>query len=398
MNTTEKVNKYILENPDHTDQQVADACGTTRGTASQLRMRLRQKGILAAADPNWRRMQRGSVSTQPAATAEEEKPADVSARIRNLFKKKDLHTFEELSNLLDCGIGKIRQIIDEEIIAGVNYKIEGTHVLFSKIIERSEPKVLNIEKMSTGFYRFGVTGDNHLCSRYERMDALNALYDLFEAEGISRVFNTGNWIDGEARFNKHDLKVHGLDNQLNYWIDNYPSRQGIITEYITGDDHEGWYTQREGINVGKYAERKAKDAGRNDLLFLGHMEADVILPAPNGQTVVRVLHPGGGSSYAISYTSQKIVESYTGAEKPHVLFDGHYHKAGYNYIRGVHVVQTGCTQDQTPFMRKKRLAAHIGGWIIEFAVDDQGAITRFKKEFIPFYDRGYYEKWGYKWK
>jgi hypothetical protein len=252
--------------------------------------------------------------------------------------------------------------------------------------------------MSTGFYRFGVTGDNHLCSRYERLDVLNALYDLFEGEGITRVFNTGNWIDGEARFNKHDLKVHGLDNQLNYWIDNYPQRPGVVTEYITGDDHEGWYTQREGINVGKYAERKARDAGREDLVFLGHMEADIILPAPNGQTVVRVLHPGGGSAYAISYTSQKIVESYTGAEKPNILLDGHYHKAGYNYIRGVHVVQTACTQDQTPFMRKKRLAAHLGGWIIEFSVDEQGAITRFKKEFIPFYDKGYYEKWGYKWK
>jgi hypothetical protein len=128
------------------------------------------------------------------------------------------------------------------------------------------------------------------------------------------------------------------------------------------------------------------------------MEADVILKASQGETILRVLHPGGGSAYAISYTSQKIVESYSSGEKPHILLDGHYHKAGYNYIRGVHVVQTGCTQDQTPFMRKKRLAAHLGGWIIEFSVDDQGAITRFKQEFIPFYDNGYYTKWGYQWK
>jgi predicted phosphodiesterase len=113
---------------------------------------------------------------------------------------------------------------------------------------------------------------------------------------------------------------------------------------------------------------------------------------------LRVLHPGGGSSYAISYTSQKIVESYTGAEKPDILFDGHYHKAGYNYIRGVHVVQTGCTQDQTPFMRKKRLAAHLGGWIIEFTVDTNGAVIRFKQEWIPFFDKAYYKKWEYLWK
>jgi hypothetical protein len=684
MNTTEKVMAYILDNPDHKDELVAEACNTTKGTAAQMRSRLRKQGKLPPREENWRRAPRAaSPQVNIPAGNSDEKSVDITAKIRQLFRKKDVYTFEEVSNILDCGIGKVRQVIEEEIAAGVNYKIDGSHIIFSRIIERSEPKVLNIEKMSTGFYRFGVTGDNHLCSRYERQDVLNALYDLFEAEGITRVFNTGNWIDGEARFNKHDLKVHGLDNQLNYWIDNYPQRPGVVTEYITGDDHEGWYTQREGINVGKYAERKARDAGREDLVFLGHMEADIILPAPNGQTVVRVLHPGGGSAYAISYTSQKIVESYTGAEKPNILLDGHYHKAGYNYIRGVHVVQTACftgntriktvegykrikdiqigdlvlthknryrkvtrlepkrkasdfwrlnygrkgrpdqtltatsehpilverdgikewlpiceiiagdkvfvvtsecqvtgekipywmklsenanpmhkqatrdklsitkggfkrkragagsgathmtrdiipfceqmqkegwqivpvgadvipdavgfkdgkivlfelerqqgnnlefkknkykgnaingfidsvqwidlsepkkqprsfyemdesgfvkvevvscepvdknsstrkcetvynfeveqdnsyvagnvvvhncTQDQTPFMRKKRLAAHLGGWIIEFSVDEQGAITRFKKEFIPFYDKGYYEKWGYKWK
>jgi hypothetical protein len=324
---------------------------------------------------------------------------DIKGKIKDLFKKQDVHTLESLSDHFDTGIGKIKTTVEGLINEGHNFKIENGYVLFSNIIEKSESRILNVNKMSSGFYRFGAVGDNHLCSRYERLDVLNALYDLYKSEGIEVVYNTGNWIDGEARFNKHDLKVHGLDNQLNYFIDNYPQKEGIVTHYITGDDHEGWYTQREGINVGMYTETKARKAGREDLVFLGHMEADVILKAKEGETKLRVLHPGGGSAYAISYTSQKIVESYTGGDKPHILLDGHYHKAGYNYIRGVHVVQTGCTQDQTPFMRKKRLAAHLGGWIIEFSVDDHGAITRFKQEFIPFYDSNYYKDgWEYKWR
>lgn len=347
------------------------------------------------------RMQNGIIA-EPKAKKEPEPPKvktepPLPERIKALFKKQDVHTLEGISDQLDTGIGKVKAEIEAMIGEGHNYKIEDGRVLFSNILPKSEAYTLDISKLSTGFYRFGVTGDNHLCSRYQRMDVLNALYDIFQREGINVVFNTGNWIDGEARFNKHDLIVHGLDNQLNYFIDNFPQRPGIVTKCITGDDHEGWYTQREGINVGMYMENKARKAGREDIVFLGHMEADVILKAPQGETVLRVLHPGGGSAYAISYTSQKIVESYSGGEKPHILLDGHYHKAGYNYIRGVHVVQTGCTQDQTPFMRKKRLAAHLGGWIIEFAVDDFGAITRFKQEFIPFYDNGYYSKWDYKW-
>jgi hypothetical protein len=395
MTATEKIKRFILQNPDASNEQAATACNNTKNFVSKCRAELRKEGRLPPAPEDYRRKQGENYHTLPEATKGEE---NITGRLKALFKRKDVQTFEDLSNQLDCGIGKVKQLIGELVSQGHNFKVNGETIIFSHLIEKSESRVMDVEKMSTGFYRFGVTGDNHLCSRYERLDVLNNLYDLFAGEGITRVFNTGNWIDGEARFNKHDLKVHGLDNQINYFLENYPQRKGVQTDYITGDDHEGWYTQREGINVGMYAENKARKAGREDLGFLGHMEADVILKASQGETILRVLHPGGGSAYAISYTSQKIVESYSSGEKPHILLDGHYHKAGYNYIRGVHVVQTGCTQDQTPFMRKKRLAAHLGGWIIEFSVDDQGAITRFKQEFIPFYDNGYYTKWGYQWK
>lgn len=338
-----------------------------------------------------------SKGEKPAAAADE---FDLAGKLKNVFKRTDVISFEELSNSLDIGIGRVKETVQKLIAEGFNYKIDNGNVIASRTIPKSESTVLSVNKMSTGFYRFGVTGDNHLCSKYERLDVLHALYDLFKEEGIETVYNTGNWIDGEARFNKHDLNTHGLDNQLDYWIKNFPQRDGITTHYITGDDHEGWYTQREQINVGELSQFKAERAGRSDLHYIGHMEADIILPAkePGGKTIIRVLHPGGGSAYAVSYTAQKIVESYSGGEKPDVLLLGHYHKAEYSYIRGVHTVQTGCTQDQTPFMRKKRLAAHLGGWIIEIATDDIGAVTKFRQEFFPFYDNSYYSKWGYKWK
>jgi hypothetical protein len=90
---------------------------------------------------------------------------------------------------------------------------------------------------------------------------------------------------------------------------------------------------------------------------------------------VRVLHAGGGSGAAISLTSQRIVESYHEREKPHILLVGHYHKSEYlpDY-KGVHIIQTGTTQEQTPFMRKKRLAAHLGGWIVKVTVSPDGGL------------------------
>ena len=334
---------------------------------------------------------------KPKEQVEIKPGVDKYDKIKQKLKDKKKYSKEELSNYLDTGIGKIDELIVRMKEEGYNVVQMDNSYMLSEIIEKHEPRVMNINKMSSGTYRIGFCGDNHLCSKYERLDILNALYDHYEDNGVAAVYNTGNWIDGEARFNKHDIHVHGLDNQLDYFINKYPQRNNLTTYFITGDDHEGWYTQREGVDVGFICEARARKAGRTDLVYIGHMESDIIFPAENGKTILRVQHPGGGSSYAISYTSQKIVESFSGNEKPDILAIGHYHKAEYIFVRGVHVVQTACTQDQSPFMRKKRLAAHLGGWIIEFSTDSQGAITRFKSEYLPFYDKDYYKKWGYAW-
>ena len=241
-------------------------------------------------------------------------------------------------------------------------------------------------------FTFGACGDQHLGSKYERLDVNEAIYDAFAAEGITTVFNTGNWIDGEARFNTHDLHRHGMDSQIRYLTEVYPRRDGITTYAVAGDDHEGWYSQNSGVDIGRYAERAFRDAGRTDWVDLGYMEAPVNLVSPltGKKSILSVVHPGGGSSYALSYSIQKIIESLDGGEKPAIGLYGHYHKLWSGNIRNVWCVQTGTGQDQTPFMRKKRLEAHVGAYICKATMDPAtGAIVRFRAECLRFFNRGY---------
>lgn len=240
--------------------------------------------------------------------------------------------------------------------------------------------------------RFGVCGDKHMGNMHSRLDVMKLLYDLYEKEGINTVYDTGNWIDGEARFNKGELLVHGMDGQINYWIENHPSKPGIVTHFVAGDDHEGWYQQRDCLEIGRYAMLMAQHAGRQDLKYLGYAESMVELKARKGSRMMMVNHPGGGSAYAISYKGQKYVESLQGGEKPAVVLQGHYHKFNVGFPREVWVVDTGTCCDQTLFMRKKQLSAHVGGSIVELMQAPDGRITRFRVEFLPFYDRGFYEK------
>jgi hypothetical protein len=241
----------------------------------------------------------------------------------------------------------------------------------------------------------GAMGDLHAASKYTRWEVREDLMKRAADSGASCIFDTGNWIDGEAPFNRYDIEVAGLDNQVATLARNYP-KVGIPTYAVTGDDHEGWYIRREGIDVGRYCESVMRDSG-HDWHDLGYMEADVVLQNANSGVVsiLRVVHPGGGSSYATSYRPQKIIESYEGGEKPAVVFFGHYHKLDCLNVRNVWSVQTGCGQDQTPFMRKKSLEAHVGGAIVEMEQDPKtGAIISFKPELRRYFNRDYYVKQG----
>jgi hypothetical protein len=249
-----------------------------------------------------------------------------------------------------------------------------------------------------GVLRFATVGDTHLGSKYAREDCLGEFYDEVAGRGISVVLHAGNWIDGEASFNRHDISVHGMDAQMKYLADHYPKRDGVMTWAVAGADHEGWYSRREGVDVGRYAENHMRQAGREDWVDLGYMEC--FIPLVHGATgkshQLCLMHPGGGSAYAISYAPQKIVEGFDGGDKPAVLVLGHYHKASYNLIRNVHVIQTGCFQDQTVFMRQLKIASHIAGCFVELKLDpDTGAVVECGTKFRNYFVRDYYRnRWS----
>lgn len=259
---------------------------------------------------------------------------------------------------------------------------------------------LNPDMWDGEWMKFGYVSDNHLCSHFERLDVLNLAYDMFQREGVKIVLNGGNWIDGEARFNKNEIHTTGFGRQMAYAVKHYPYREGIETWFVSGDDHEGWYNQREGINSGDYFQTLREQDGKFDLKHLGYIEADINLNAGSFDNPlwVRLMHAGGGTAYAISYTAQKIVESFQPGEKPHALFLGHYHKYDKSFIRGVHVWQMACTMDQSIFMRKKKIEAHVGFGIAEFCRNEDGYLVRVRDEFVPVFDKKFYEGKDKYWK
>ena len=318
----------------------------------------------------------------------------LDAQVKKLLLKRS-YTLVELSNKLNVAPRVIEDSVGRLKLQNHNIALEPEGISIEKTPQPMERLVVNSRDfvLDGEWRKFGALGDTHLASKYSRLDVLRCAYKIYEDEGITTVYHTGNIVDGECRFNKHDLLTRsGMAAQIEYLINEYPEIKGITTYFVVGDDHEGWWAQREGIDVGKYIQAEAEKAGRNDLQYIGYMERDIELKAKHGSAPIRIMHSGGGSAYAVSYTTQKIVESLQGGEKPRVLYVGHHHKFEHGYPREVHTVQTATTEDQTPFMRKNKIQAHVGVTINKFHQADTGEINRFSVEFIPWYDREFYFK------
>jgi hypothetical protein len=283
-----------------------------------------------------------------------------------------------------CAVNKVQfNSFREQIQALVDegYQIvehDGIYSLYKDIIPTKN--FHQIDWQGNKIIKFGVVSDNHLGSIYQQLTFLHHLYDIFEQEGIERVFNPGDITEGWKMRTGHEFECHplayGISAQIDYVVRNYPKKNAIATDFILGN-HDLSGLKIAGINIGEVI---AKD--RPDMIYRGMLNAKIEL-TPN--CIIELNHPLDGATYAISYAPQKYADSMTGGQKPNILLGGHHHKALYLPYRNIHIIETGTTEAQSGWMRGKRIAAVVGGWIITVHVNDEGEIVRFMPEFIPLY-------------
>lgn len=223
--------------------------------------------------------------------------------------------------------------------------------------------------------RFWFATDLHMGSEVYKAEFLDSL--LKEAEGFGAEFGViaGDVTEGLSSRPGHvyELTHIGYASQLRYAIEQLSKWKGKL--YCIDGNHDRWYLKSNGAIIVEDICGQLPDAE-----FLGHDEGDINV---NG-VKVRLFHGEDSSSYATSYRIQKLVESYTGGDKPNVLLVGHTHKQGYFFERHIHCVSGGALSTQSRWMRSKRLANHAGFWLIEMTVND-GDVSRFKCEWMPFY-------------
>lgn len=228
----------------------------------------------------------------------------------------------------------------------------------------------------------GLISDTHYGSLYEAREQTTAFYRLCAREGVEVVLHAGDVLDGHRIYKGQEYEIHkqGFDAQLEWFAEQAPD--DVRTVFIAGN-HDASFKKAAGIAVGK-----AITQARPDWTWLGDDYGRIDLFTANGRRWrVLLVHPDGGTPYAISYRAQGIIRDLEGGSKPQMVGIGHLHKAMLMpAVRNICTFQAGCFQWQTPFMVRKPTDAHVGGWILRITPGEDAALSnQVEARFVAFY-------------
>ena len=225
--------------------------------------------------------------------------------------------------------------------------------------------------------RVGAITDTHIGHLKFDENRLFQAYEQFRKEKVDFITHSGDVVEGMSHRAGHvyELSHLGYDNQKKYAVNLF--KQWTDTPiYAIDGNHDRWFIKSSGAHI---VSDIAKEV--DNFSFIGHDEGDISL---KGKATLKLWHGEDGSSYALSYRLQKIIESLSGGEKPSVLFAGHVHKFVGIFERNIHCVSVGSLEAQTKWMRGKRLSAHVGFCIFDIWVNKDG-VCKFTTTWYPFY-------------
>ena len=225
-------------------------------------------------------------------------------------------------------------------------------------------------------YKICVITDPHLGGTQAQIQFLLTIFAEARARGCSGILNVGDHVDGTPKMHRgfeFELALLSCDAQVDAAAWTY-SQAGIPMVGVSGN-HCGSWQKESGIDTGRLIQERSGGAYTD----LGPIAGWIAGPTgdPN---FIRLFHPNGGSSYALSYKDQKLMEYLSVGEEdcPTGLhFTGHYHK--FNHMRGPkgsHFFLAPAACRQTKFMQALSLANHAGALFIEFTIDGRGRIDR----------------------
>ncbi len=216
--------------------------------------------------------------------------------------------------------------------------------------------------------------DTHLGSVHEQSTALRRFYKMASDAGCEFAIHAGDLTDGGQMRRGHEYECHvnGIDNLIEYVVDNYPSD---IPTYVLGGNHDESFMRLAGLDVLSQISKE-----RSDLRYLGLHQATLSM---DGRKIA-VFHGAG-----VGATSNRLIRTYSESCKsgppPDLVINGHLHSVCIIPFYGENdsmLIQAGCFKGTGDYERRLMLKPQIVGIILSRPERGvwQPRICRFKEK------------------
>ena len=305
--------------------------------------------------------------------------------------KNNSYSPGEISRVLDRSKETVFRIAGDLQKKGYVVKFSDLNKQFVLDTTRSSKITpLNIKSLYKKYIKFGIVSDTHLGSNWQQPTLLHTAYKILDDEKVDFVVHCGDVSDGVSMRKGHEQEVFLPAKKplvwRNYIINTYPhSKTGFKTYVIGGGTHDWDFVKTHGYNLVQEVCNK-----RDDIIYKG----DVVAQFNIKNTSIRIMHPAGGISYALSYKTQKVAEGMINSamelirergsieELPSVVVFGHWHVSSFiPCYMGMDLISAPCFQDQTPYLQMKGLYPKIGFVIVEMFFDDNNCVTSTRVDF-----------------
>lgn len=232
--------------------------------------------------------------------------------------------------------------------------------------------------LSGKHHRIAVISDTHIGSVYspeEWHDTVSSFVNNPENK-IECLLHCGDLVDGlkvGRDMQIYELSAIGYDAQRQKAIEIMSKYK--LPVYMISGNHDMYFKASAGANI-----VQAVCEALPNLNYIGHDTADIYV----GGIKIRLFHGLDSTSYALSYSLQKLIEGMTG-DIPSIFIRGHIHKYVNLYDSGKKVYAVSCPsmQKQTSFLAGKRVQVHTGFIVIDFEVNEN-TVCNFSITYYPF--------------
>ncbi len=229
--------------------------------------------------------------------------------------------------------------------------------------------------------KFLVTTDTHFGSKYTDPYHFEVAVREAEQENCDFMIHAGDVTEGIMNRPNHvyECSHYGYKAQKEESIRNL--KLWKKDSYILQGNHDDSINTKLGVGVNVVEEICSEVPNAH---YLGNSFGTFYL---NDAIQFDVFHGiDSASGYAISYRLQGIANAYTGGNKPHVLLTGHDHKSCYLFYRNIHILAGGSIQQQSDWMKGKKIQAMPGFWIVEATLNyETKEVKKFTPTWYPFY-------------